>query len=466
MNIFDIRFNIVNIILATFIFGQGDDYTIFMTEGLMSEYAGRRKLLASYKKSIALSALIMFAGMGMLIFAGHPALRSLAGVAIIGMLSVVTMSFLLPPLLFRLLTMKGERKRPRPVTLRNLFATLYAFLFFLIMSAVLTLVGWFLFTFGRATEEKKLRYHKLLQRIARFVIYRIPQVATTFRNLPGETFDKPGIIICNHQSHLDLMCLMMLTPRLMILTNDWAWRSPFYGRMIRYAGFYPVSNGIEQAVDHLRDAVNRGYSIAVFPEGTRSADCSIRRFHRGAFYLAEQLAIDLIPVMIHGAGHVLPKEELMLHKGRISICVFPRITPGDERFRQGYSPRSLDVRHYYQDEYRKWRDALETPDYYADRVIKSYLYKGPSIERVVRRRLRANKNYAAAIAAMPLRGEVIIRNLGYGEYALLLALVRKDLRITAIEPDPDIRTLATSCACLPENLTFTEQPEPPAPNLV
>ena len=77
MGLFDIKFNIVNIILATFIFGQGDDYTIFMTEGLMYEYTYRRKTLSSYKNSIALSAAIMFVGMGMLIFAKHPALHSL-----------------------------------------------------------------------------------------------------------------------------------------------------------------------------------------------------------------------------------------------------------------------------------------------------------------------------------------------------------------------------------------------------
>ena len=64
----------------------------------------------------------------------------------------------------------------------------------------------------------------------------------------------------------------------------------------------------------------------IFPEGTRSADCSILRFHRGAFYLAEQLQIDIIPVMIHGVGHVLPKQEFMLRKGEIRIQVMPRIS--------------------------------------------------------------------------------------------------------------------------------------------
>jgi predicted RND superfamily exporter protein len=45
MGLLGLRFNIVNIILATFIFGMGDDYTIFMTEGMMYEYSYRKKML-------------------------------------------------------------------------------------------------------------------------------------------------------------------------------------------------------------------------------------------------------------------------------------------------------------------------------------------------------------------------------------------------------------------------------------
>ena len=101
MVLLGIQFNIVNIILATFIFGQGDDYTIFMTEGAVYEYTHRRPILASYRRAILLSALIMFIGIGSLIVARHPALHSLAEVTIVGMFSVVLMAFLIPPLMFR-----------------------------------------------------------------------------------------------------------------------------------------------------------------------------------------------------------------------------------------------------------------------------------------------------------------------------------------------------------------------------
>ncbi len=120
MSVLGIEFNIVNIILATFIFGQGDDYTIFVTEGCQYEYARGKPIMASYKSSIIQSALIMFVGIGTLIVARHPAMKSLAEVTIIGMFSVVLMAYLIPPLLFGWMTTKDGKRRQYPLSLRTL----------------------------------------------------------------------------------------------------------------------------------------------------------------------------------------------------------------------------------------------------------------------------------------------------------------------------------------------------------
>lgn len=103
MELLDIQFNIVNVILASFIFGQGDDYTIFVTEGLIREYKEGRQVLVHYQRSILLSALIMLIGIGSLILAKHPAMHSLAEVTIIGMSVVVVMAWIVPPMVFNLL---------------------------------------------------------------------------------------------------------------------------------------------------------------------------------------------------------------------------------------------------------------------------------------------------------------------------------------------------------------------------
>ena len=108
MGIFGLQFNIVNIILATFIFGQGDDYTIFMVEGLIYERETNKPILPQFRSEILLSAIIILVGIGVLIVAKHPAMFSLGAVTLIGMASVVFMAFYIPPLLFAMVK-KDER---------------------------------------------------------------------------------------------------------------------------------------------------------------------------------------------------------------------------------------------------------------------------------------------------------------------------------------------------------------------
>ena len=76
MVILGMQFNIINVIISAFIFGMGDDYSLFIMDGLLQEYKTGKKNLSSFKSSIFLSAITTVAGLGVLIFAGHPALRS------------------------------------------------------------------------------------------------------------------------------------------------------------------------------------------------------------------------------------------------------------------------------------------------------------------------------------------------------------------------------------------------------
>src|SRR6516164_8504462 len=71
-----IKFNIINIILSALIFGLGDDYSLFIMDGLLQEYKTGRKNLSSFKSSIILSAITTLAGLGVLIFAKHPYTQS------------------------------------------------------------------------------------------------------------------------------------------------------------------------------------------------------------------------------------------------------------------------------------------------------------------------------------------------------------------------------------------------------
>ena len=362
MNMLGIQFNIVSIILATFIFGQGDDYTIFITEGLLREYKTGVRTVDERRKSVIISAVLMFIGIGTLIFARHPAMRSLAEITILGMFVVVVMAHFLPEWLFRWMTMKGGKNRLMPVTIMRLLRSAWAFGFLLISVVVCTPVVLVMFM-GRKREWKDRFLHNLLYRFANLVIRRVPAVKFTLDNSVGETFSKPAVIVSNHQSHLDLMCLMMLTPKMIVVTNDWVWRNPIYGALIRRAEFVPAAEGIEEYMPQFRSLVERGYSILVFPEGTRSVDCSILRFHKGAFHLAQELGLDILPVCLHGVGHALPKDEFMLRPGHITVTVGKRVTPDDRSWGEDARERTKAFHKYYQEWYADMCRKLEDAEY-------------------------------------------------------------------------------------------------------
>ena len=375
MQLSGMQFNIVNIILATFIFGQGDDYTIFITEGLMYEYTTGKRRLEQYKNSVGLSAIIMFIGIGTLIFSKHPAMRSLAEVAIIGMATVVFMAYCIPPAIFRWLTEKNGKRREYPVTLSRLASSLFSISFFLFgMFALLIPYTLFIYRPLQRFWNGENSYHRLLQRISHFVIRHVPGVRFQMRNRTGEQFARPAVIVCNHQSHLDLMCLMQLSPKIIVLTNDWVWNNPYYGAVIHTAEFRPVSNGYDRNFPHLQDLVERGYSIVVFPEGTRTPDGEIGRFHKGAFTLAKALDIDILPVCIHGLYDVLPKHDFMLRRGQVTLEIFERLTA--DAIKDATDRELTNQMHkWYVKEYRKLREELETPAYMAPYTAYKNKYK-------------------------------------------------------------------------------------------
>lgn len=247
------------------------------------------------------------------------------------------------------------------VTMTTLRTT-YSLLFFLFFSLVVfTPCVWVYIKLGKMTDKKRLRLHQLIYHASRFVMIHHGIPGTKFHSMVcGDIdFGKPRIIICNHQSHLDLMCQLVFTPKIIFLTNQWVWNSPFYGLIIRNAEYLPVIDGLDSLMPHLRSLVERGYSIALYPEGTRSKDCRIGRFHQGAFYLAHELGLEILPMCLYGPGKILPKKTYHLRKGLFYIEVGKPLTQAEMSAMGDWKKQASVMRKRYKEKYKEIANKIE-----------------------------------------------------------------------------------------------------------
>ena len=101
MALIGLEFNLINIIISTFIFGVGVDYSIFITEGLLAQArTGSNDILTWHKVAIFFSAAILVIVVASLLFAVHPAIRSIGLITLIGMASTIMISYSLQPFVF------------------------------------------------------------------------------------------------------------------------------------------------------------------------------------------------------------------------------------------------------------------------------------------------------------------------------------------------------------------------------
>jgi 1-acyl-sn-glycerol-3-phosphate acyltransferase len=437
MGLFGIEINIFNIIISTFIFGLGIDYCIFIMNGLMANYREGEHSLVPYKLSILLSALTTIAAIGVLVFARHPALNSIAVVSIFGITTVLLMAYTLLPILFRFLTESQGRSRLQPLTLGGVLGTLLTFIPFLGMALLVTVLLPLLILLPVRRRLKKRILNQMIYLYSKFIVYLGFFIRKEYLNRELLDFSRPSVIISNHQSQLDLLLLLHLHPKMIVLVNKWVWNNPFYGFVIRYADYYPVYKGLDYRFDLLKRKVEQGYSILAFPEASRSPDGGIKRFHQGALGIADMLGLEIQPVMIHGAYDCLPKTEHVLKSGTITLKVFPRVRPRYQEHEgmKTYRLQARELTAFYRDAYRKLKEELETPDYYRGRLIKSYMYKGPVLEYYLRVKLRLEKNYRFFNWIIPRDAVIADLGCGYGFLSVMLGMVSPGRQITGIDYD-------------------------------
>ncbi|ROH96342.1 hypothetical protein BCF50_3544 [Chryseobacterium daecheongense] len=423
-----LELNIFSTVVCTLVFGVGDDFSIFLTKAMQKEHTTGKNELPTYRISIILAVFTTILSIGSLIFAKHPALHSLALVALIGMFSVIIITSTLYPFWFRFLIINRAKKGLSPITFRLFLHSILSFLYYGLGGVFFSVFGSF---FVKNSKGKTLDFIKLI--MAKFltsVLFSNPFVKKRVIKNSNEDFSKPAVIIANHTSFLDTLAIAMTTHKIVYLVNDWVYQSPIFGKMVRALGFYPVSQGIENGMEKLKEKVDQGYSLVVFPEAERSYTNDIKRFHKGAFYLAEQFGLDILPLYIHGNSEVLPKGDFIIYDGSITVKVGDRIRKDDVSFGKSYSERTKKINAYFREQFAQLRNEIEDENYFKKKLFLSYLYKENEVVHEVKEDFNTNKTaYFELNKHIPKDSTILHISDDFGQKDVLLLLYQAGRRI-------------------------------------
>ncbi|HWP44045.1 MAG TPA: lysophospholipid acyltransferase family protein [Blastocatellia bacterium] len=152
--------------------------------------------------------------------------------------------------------------------------------------------------------------------------------------------DQAYIFTPNHQSFIEVpLFVTYLGRNPAYLAKKELFKYPIFGTGIRLIGVVPVDRSNTQAaVESSRQAtenLRRGKSYVVYPEGTRSRDGRLLPFKKGAFMMAIDAGVPIVPVSVSGASRIMPKGQIKVHPSTVRVTVHDPIST------EGYSKENV-----------------------------------------------------------------------------------------------------------------------------
>ena len=202
---------------------------------------------------------------------------------------------------------------------------------YVLITFPLTLVVWLL---ALPFDRHRAIIHWFLMQQSLIISYLMPiwtiHMQGRDKAMKGATY----VIISNHQSLLDILLINCLRYKFKWISKIENFKVPVIGWYLKMADYIIVDRGNDESkAEMLEKSFNylkMGISIMIFPEGTRSSDNEIGFFKRGAFQLALQAGVPILPVLIDGTGGILPKHGLIFGSGhQITIKVLNPIYPAN-----------------------------------------------------------------------------------------------------------------------------------------
>jgi 1-acyl-sn-glycerol-3-phosphate acyltransferase len=158
-------------------------------------------------------------------------------------------------------------------------------------------------------------------------LLRLGRSPATFVGRERIDWSQPHVIVANHQGNSDIPLLMILVPRpLRFLAKRAVGLIPVLGWMLHLAGFPFIDrdrarHGRMSLAGVARRVREEKMVVAIFPEGTRSPEGTILPFKKGAFLLAIQAGVPIVPVAIEGSGTVLARGSFRVHPTPMRVTV-------------------------------------------------------------------------------------------------------------------------------------------------
>ncbi|OAG27491.1 lysophospholipid acyltransferase family protein [Thermodesulfatator autotrophicus] len=159
---------------------------------------------------------------------------------------------------------------------------------------------------------------------------RIAGVKLEVRGLEHIKREQNYIFAANHQSQFDIPVIGTVLPhRISWLAKKSLFKIPFFGWGLLAAGCVPIDRenprkGLESLMKAI-EKTKKGFSVLIFPEGTRSPDGKLQEFKVGGFILAIKSGLSLVPIAVCGTRHVMPKGKLYVKPGLVRVKIFPPI---------------------------------------------------------------------------------------------------------------------------------------------
>lgn len=147
---------------------------------------------------------------------------------------------------------------------------------------------------------------------------------------------KKYVIVVNHNTVIDIPALYYIPLNFRWVSKREVYKVPFFGQYLYLHGDICINRGrASEAMEQLlRDGkmwIARGASVAVFPEGTRSKDGEIHRFRPGAFTLAKEAGVEILPVVLDGTATLIRKNAMFDWRNRIVIRVLRPVSVEEVR---------------------------------------------------------------------------------------------------------------------------------------